>query len=262
MGIVIEYNPLAMYPALLFAFISLTVWACQGQAEKVNAATSVPTKDSLSYADYGIPLKPTSTDYNTAKSAMGNMRIRLQAAYNAKQVSLDSVSNYFTQAYVNTIIPHWYGTKWSFEGHTTMPQQGEIACGYLVSTTLSHSGVNVNRYKVAQQAPYNEALTYACGDSVYNIVGAENISATLLQPQFAEGLYFIGLYKSHVGLLLKRGDRIFFIHSDYVDGKTVIEDAAVSPVLAYYFTFYVTPLSHNAAFITKWLANEAVAISN
>lgn len=248
-----------------YTIILASIYACNANTKAQQAQTivvSTPNKDTLNYADYNIPLKPAGTDYTAAKSAMLAKRIKLQAAYHAKQISLDSVSNYFVQAYVNTIIPHWYGTRWSFEGHTATPQQGEIACGYLVSTTLSHSGVNINRYKVAQQAPYSEALTYACGDSVLSISGAQNISPTLLQAQYPEGLYFIGLYKSHVGLLLKRGDKTFFIHSDYVDGKTVIEDAAVSPVLAYYRTFYVAPLSHNSSFIKKWLANEAVAISN
>lgn len=254
-----------MQHALFYTIILAALYACQGNTKAQQAQTvltSIPTKDTLNYAYYSIPLKPNGVDYTTAKSAMLAKRIKLQEAYNAQQITLDSVSSYFVQAYVNTIIPHWYGTTWSFEGHTTIPQQGEIACGYLVSTTLSHSGVNINRYKVAQQAPYNEALTYACGDSVLGISGAQNISPTLLKSQYPEGLYFIGLYKSHVGLLLKRGDRIFFIHSDYVDGKTVIEDEATSPVLAYYRTFYVAPLSHNARFIKKWLANEAIAISN
>lgn len=250
---------------LFYTIILASLYACNANTKAQQAQAAVvctPIKDTLNYADYSIPLKPNGADYNAAKSTILAKRLKLQAAYNAKQITLDSVSRYFVQAYINTIIPHWYGTQWSFEGHTTTPQQGEIACGYLVSTTLSHSGVNINRYKVAQQAPYNEALTYACGDSVLGISGAQNISPTLLQAQYPEGLYFIGLYKSHVGLLLKRADRIFFIHSDYVDGKTVIEDAATSSVLAYYRTFYVAPLSHNTNFIKKWLANEAVAISN
>jgi hypothetical protein len=54
--------------------------------------------------------------------------------------------------------------------------------------------------------------------------------------------------------------KVFFIHSDYVDGKTLIEDAATSPVLNYYNTFYVTPLSANRRFVSNWLLNQAVEV--
>lgn len=249
-----------VYAVIVFVLVCN---ACSGggiKPEAVKAQITNTTSDSLNYADYGIQLKP-ATDYNSAKAAITRQRTALQIAYHANQVSLDSVSRYFTKAFVNTIIPHWYGTKWSFEGHTSVPGTGEIACGYLVSTTLNHCGVNINRYKVAQQTPYNEALTYACGDSVYVTASAAEVNSMILQSQFAEGLYFVGLSGSHVGLLLKRGERIFFIHSDYVDGKTVIEDAATSQVLAYYNRFYITALSGNQIFIKKWLANEAIVIS-
>ena len=67
----------------------------------------------------------------------------------------------FTLFLLNNIIPHWYGTKQDFCAYTETPKQGVIACGILVSTTLKDMGLNVNRYKLAQQSPTNEAKTIA-----------------------------------------------------------------------------------------------------
>lgn len=77
----------------------------------------------------------------------------------------------FEKALVNHIFPYWYGTKWSFNGHTQIPNQGSISCGYFVSTTLSDVGVNVERISLAQQAPYNEALTLDIDSTMMKIDG-------------------------------------------------------------------------------------------
>ena len=84
---------------------------------------------------------------------------RIRSKIDAKNITIDSLSNLFTDLLLNRVIPYWYGTKWSFEGHTSIPMQGEIACGYLVSTTLRDIGININRYRLAQQSPVNVAKT-------------------------------------------------------------------------------------------------------
>ena len=40
-----------------------------------------------------------------------------------------AISESFEDNLINKIIPFWYGTKWSFEGHSNEPNKGEIACG-------------------------------------------------------------------------------------------------------------------------------------
>lgn len=39
----------------------------------------------------------------------------------------------------------WYGTNWDFNGTTLSPRQGNIACGYFVTTNLLQSGFLINR---------------------------------------------------------------------------------------------------------------------
>lgn len=94
---------------------------------------------------------------------------------------------------LNRIIPYWQGTTWSFEGHTNTPQQGNIACGYFISTTLKYVGINVNRYKLAQQSPINEAKSLAKSTMVMEI--NENTveeSIWAINQMLTEGIYFKG----------------------------------------------------------------------
>lgn len=51
----------------------------------------------------------------------------------------------------DSIIPCWYGTPWNFNGCTTEPGKGSIACGYFVTTVLKDAGLQLNRIKLAQQ---------------------------------------------------------------------------------------------------------------
>ncbi|MFT7592013.1 MAG: hypothetical protein ACI9UJ_001942, partial [bacterium] len=81
--------------------------------------------------------------------------------------SLTSEGDFIERALVNSVFHFWYGTSWDFNGYTKTPNKGTVACGYFVSTTLKHIGFNVNRYKLAQQNPRNEALTIACGDTLF-----------------------------------------------------------------------------------------------
>ena len=53
------------------------------------------------------------------------------AASRTKQASQLLFSNL-----ADSVFPAWYGTKWDFNGHTNVPKEGLIACGYFVSTTL------------------------------------------------------------------------------------------------------------------------------
>lgn len=68
----------------------------------------------------------------------------------ARQALLNEASTYLTEKLLNTIVPHWYGTKWDYNGHTNIPGEGLIACGYFVSTTMKHVGFNLNRFRLAQ----------------------------------------------------------------------------------------------------------------
>lgn len=153
---------------------------------------------------------------------------------------------------VQSLFPFWYGTTWDFNGISNTPGEGQIACGYFVSTTLKHAGCNLNRYRVAQQSAKKACEIFALGDSVCRIQPLDIDDFKAKTAHFKDGLYCIGL-DYHVGFLLKRDGHYFFIHSSYVgiDGVSIepIEEAQAF----YSQVYYLTALTSNKKFVRSWL---------
>ncbi|MEM6300006.1 MAG: hypothetical protein AAF740_15065, partial [Bacteroidota bacterium] len=74
------------------------------------------------------------------------------ASEEEKKVLLDEVRTYLEKALTEDIFPQWMGTPWDFNGYTSRPQKGEIACGFFITTTLKHLGFDIPRIKWGQLA--------------------------------------------------------------------------------------------------------------
>ncbi len=202
--------------------------------------------DTISYAD--------------TKADVDQLRKRLNEGLRLGNISFDSIKAEFTNHLVDKIIPHWYGTPWSFEGHTALPNQGKIACGYFISTTLRDMGIKLNRYKLAQKSPIDEAKIISCG-SVINSVIQETPEKAFeeIDRLTQEGLHFIGFDKGHVGYLLKRKGELFLIHSNYLSpGSVCIEPLAESRVFRSFSKFHLVDISNNDVLLQLWLDNGTV----
>jgi len=157
------------------------------------------------------------------------------------------------------IVPHWYGTPWEFSGHTNIPNDGEIACGYFVSTTLKHLDFKLNRYKMAQQAGLNEAIALQPRNKlkIYSSLTYKALKEKL-NTVYKDGIYFVGL-DNHVGYILIKDKEIYFLHSSYCDNKVVIELAETSP--CFQSNLYVfAEITTNKALIKKWIFGEQLVI--
>jgi len=245
---------------ILFLFACLTFLTCSEPSHKKESPIPIPPPIDINLVldSLDILTQPDSMEYAITKS---NIR-QLRNSLNQTEISKDSLSKIFTHSLVNQIIPYWYGTPWSFEGHTSKPNQGEIACGYFVSTTLLHMGMNLNRYRLAQQAPIYEAKTLAIDSSLIEIYSYDvqnNIdSINVLIP---EGIHFIGYDQSHVGYILKQKNYIFLIHSNYSGGKGVdIELIDQSEVFKTYNQFYIAEISTNEKLMDAWLNQKEIKV--
>jgi len=112
------------------------------------------------------------------------------------------------------LFPAWYGTTWAFEGVSETPGEGEIACGYFVTTLLRDAGFKVQRVKLAQQPSQRIIKTVATPDDIkltYEKPIAE-IESQLTTT--GAGLYIVGL-DQHTGFVFNDGAANFFIHSSY-----------------------------------------------
>ena len=226
------------------------------EGSATNRATNI-RNDSLKI----IPKKEKdSVSYVERKANIGQLRKRLGEGLRTGDISLDSIKVVFTDHLVDKIIPHWYGTPWSFGGHTAVPNKGEIACGYFISTTLRDMGIKLNRYKLAQQSPIDEAKIISCGSEIYSVI-QENPEKAFqeIDDLTKEGLHFIGFDKGHVGYLLKWKGELFLIHSNYFSpGSVCMEPLEESRVFKSFSKFHLVDISNNDVLIKLWLDNAVI----
>lgn len=205
----------------------------------------------------------TNKSYNLVKKEVLTIRNQFKNQFLqlndsiSKEQFLDSVSLVFSRVLLNEIIPHWYGTPWGFNGYTNVPNQGEIACGYFVSTTLKHMGVNLNRYDLAKENPLNEAKTIAVDSLKVVQVESENIQNQFFES-FLPGLYFIGL-DGHVGYLYVYEEQAFFIHSNYIENRVMIEPIQNSEAFESY-SYSIARITGNHSLMLSWILNKKLVV--
>lgn len=255
--------------AFFLGVITLINIGCSGQVNKDTAEKWVKTKkkkieqkpiikDSI-IGLKGLKFKSDlSKSYQSIKESIKAEKLKLIK----KKVGIDSIASIFKRSLLNRIIPFWAGTTWSFEGHTSIPNKGEIACGYFVSTTLKHMDVNINRYKLAQQSPINEARSLALKNNVLEVEeGSLKGNILKIKESIKEGIHFIGFDQSHVGYILKEKGELYLIHSNYMNAKGVeIERIEASEVFASYEKFYIVEISKNEDFLKNWVAGKEIKI--
>lgn len=258
-----------MNKSFLF-LLSIIFFACadgsKSQEKIVTALDSIPIKanisvnsNSIDSTQLGINFIPKG-NYNTIKrSIKADRAYFLRQFQQHKEKAIDSASRYLYTKLINELVPHWYGTPWDFNGHTNVPNKGEIACGYFVSTTLKHLGFQLNRYKMAQQGGMNEAITLQPRSAlkIYRNISQKTLKAKL-NSIYTDGLYFVGL-SNHVGYILIKNKELYFLHSSYYDNKVMIEKAATSP--CFQSDIYVfAEITTNRKLVQKWIQNTVIPI--
>ncbi len=158
---------------------------------------------------------------------------------------------------VQGLFPYWYGTPWDFNGISNVPGEGQIACGYFVSTTLKHVGFSLNRYKVAQQSSKRACEIFARGERVMKVSPEDMEALKLKLEDLDPGLYCVGL-DYHVGFLLKRKDRYFFIHSSYFGVDGVMIEPVETSMAFYSRTYYLSPVTTNKVLVRDWVEGREV----
>lgn len=249
-------------PLRIILFLLLLSSNCSSQTPTETDQAPTPTLSTIA-VPIDTPPPPRIADLSalsTVSASASYETVKQQIASKRKQLAskdwdLAAIGQSFKEALVYQIMPFWAGTPWSFEGHISKPQTGHIACGYFVSTTLQHVGVNLNRYRLAQQSPINEAKSLALDIEVQEISeGSPANNSTAINQALQEGIHFIGFDQSHVGFVLKEQGQLYLIHSNYL-GNTGVELEAVedSEVFSSYDRFYLVELSTNPAFLKAWL---------
>ena len=190
---------------------------------------------------------PSSTSYSTKLVTAKN---------NLRAAQSDSVmSSVLFNSMIDSIFPAWMGTNWDFNGTSNVPKQGEIACGYFVSTTLKHVGFNLNRYKLAQQAA-SVVIDVLCGN---NKAYSSDKFALINKLKGKKGnrLYVVGL-DYHVGFLAVENNEVYFIHSDYFKDKVVKEFALKSQGFSATNAYVYGEITNNSSLLKKWKSKTTI----
>lgn len=245
--------------SILFTFLS-----CNGQTKNENSndhhidiKTEKSTPKIISLKELKLS-KDLLSSYSSVKKDIRDIHTSLEK----KELSKDTLSYIFKTLLLHRIIPYWENTTWSFEGHTSKPTVGEIACGYFVSTTLKDVGLSINRYKLAQQSPINEAKSLALNTDIFKInEDTKENNINQIDKVLKEGIHFIGFDQSHVGYILKEKGNLYLIHSNYIKGKVEIEQIEQSEVFASYSKYYIVEISTNNKFIENWVKKNVIIVT-
>jgi hypothetical protein len=254
-------------PFKLLILLSLFLFSfCSSKTEKKSSVTSNEKQNPI---DTIRPIEIDSsiidtialeihftpgTNYNTVKLTSTSLKNNLKNSDDSlKKQALENLI-------LNQLIPYWYGTPWDFNGYTETPKKGVIACGYFVSTVLKHAGFNLDRYKLAQQNPLNEAKSVAVGDSVEIYEVNSSQLQNIFNEKYEEGIYFVGL-DFHVGFLIFRNKELYFIHSNYINSKGVVfEKAIYSDAFNAASKYRIAEISTNEKLLGKWVNGEQIKI--
>ncbi|MFI5204787.1 MAG: hypothetical protein ACHQF2_09855 [Flavobacteriales bacterium] len=188
-------------PSLLF---SLAIIGCGGDAENKK-----PNTETLSEEDF-------------QKNYVAMVK-RIQAA--PKKTTIEKIPAYLETCLRDSMFEYWYGTRWGFYGTSPKPRQGKIACGYFVTTTLKHLGLNINHIYLAQQAS-SVLIKEVCDKNSIKIFTNSRFEKMLAYVKQYPGQIFIVGLDNHVGYMVKQKDDMYFVHSGGGRPLCVIKEKA------------------------------------
>lgn len=171
---------------------------------------------------------------------------------NIKNKSTEEKGKEFTSLMVNKIFPYWYGTPWNFNGTTQKPNQGKIACGYFVTTTIEDMGFPINRIKLAQCASEEMIKSLVSKENITRFSGISMKDFEKKIIKKGNGLYIIGL-DNHTGFVLVSDEENYFIHSNgYFPQEVMKEKLSDSKIIARSKYRVVGKISADKKFLTNW----------
>jgi len=224
---------------------------------------SFSTSQNIYYDSCQHKFAPTSLTYQTYKDRCLQTRKYWLKQYNNapssnKKAVLDSAGQAFGSLLMTDGIAFWLGTPWTFEGHTNNPDTGTVACGYLISTLLRHSGIKINRYKLAQLAATDGARTLLGGQISPPLLKYDEVLQQI--ETLKDGLYKIGL-NNHVGFLYISEQKPYFVHSNFINNEGVVfEHLQCSSAFNSSTVFQIVPISKNNFLIKNWLFQRQIPI--
>ena len=203
-----------------------------------------------------------AAEYNSLLEKILRDHAKFQANYfkaaseTEKKEVIGDAREYLIRTLTQSIFPAWYGTPWSFNGHTEVPKKDSIACGYFITTTLEHLGFKLNRYSMARQPSENIIKNLVSNPDVLTRFSNEPIESFVKKiKEMGEGVYLVGL-DIHVGFVVNINGSVIFTHSSYYPPRRVLSEGpfTVNPLRD--SNYRVAGTLFDDGMVKKWLTGE------
>ncbi len=226
-----------LFPPIFLLFL---LNACHQKDKQVSAAEPVATTTVS-----------TPINYDSCKKQI--LVVKQKSKINWSILSKEGKEKIFTRAVAETIMPNWIGTKWDYNGISEKPQQGNIACGYFVTTVLRDAGLNLARIKLAQCASEQMITTLIQPKYIRRFSNVDIAVFIQAIQQQGYGLYIVGL-DNHTGFIYNDNSQIYFIHSTFVGTRNVQKETAASSWVLKQSKYKVLgKLSADERVLERWL---------
>ena len=198
-----------VYQSVFITILSLTLSPC------IVMCKSTPQQNTQQ------KIKPDPENYKKLIANIKTKQIALNTKYkkliqqkdNKAQKKLIQETRKYIEETMPKLMHCWIGTPWDFNGTSTTPGNGKIACGYYVSIILKDMGFKVNRVSLAQQASQSIIRSLLKREHLKVFKHKLNYNTFLTQfKNMPDGIYIIGL-DTHVGFLLNFNNKVNFLHS-------------------------------------------------
>ncbi len=174
---------------------------------------------------------------------------------NFKGKPINRIGEKFAAVLVDKIFPYWYGTDWDFNGTSQNPNEGKIACGYFVTTTLKQVGLDINRIKLAQCASEEMIKELVSSDNIYRFSNKSIDEFEKSLVKIGNGIYVVGL-DNHTGFVYISKNGNYFIHSSGIYPYKVVKDKLSESRLIVNSKYRVVGnLSSDEKLLSNWTKN-------
>lgn len=201
-----------------------------------------------------ISKKSDTLSYKELISIVDSTRLNFQQKYsaNAQEVT-EEIKNYLVQIIGSDFFKYWQNTPWDFNGITTDPQEGSIACGFFVTTVLRDVGIQLNRHGLAVCPSLQMMKTLTSSKEIRNLSRFNYSQFCDWLEKYGKSVFIVGL-DYHTGFIVNDGDEVWFIHSNYINKVGVVKEKVTqSQALQVSKTRYVVCLSDSKKFLENWL---------
>ena len=222
---------------------------------------ALATVPAIAVVDSAFAAESRQSRYEQDLAALAASRSKLSKRHRAaktaakKHAVLERAEQRLLEAFDDALFPAWRGTPWDYNGTSTVPGTGTIACGYFVTTLLSHAGFRVERAKLAQQASERIVKALSGPASIWRFrKGDESGVVDAIQKE-GNGLYVVGL-DNHVGFLRVGANQRFW-HSSYLE-PAVVTGEDPKKAAAFESNYHVVGKLFTPRLLERWLAAEAI----